>query len=72
MSRLFLRMEEAIDSADPEAIGQVLQEIHGRRRPADLPAETCCLQLERQINRYDYDQARSTLQQMQQQQGGAG
>ena len=71
MSRLLLRMEEAIDAADPEAVGLVLQDIQRQARAGAYPGGDLLSRLERQINRYDYDQARSTLQQMQQQ-GGAG
>jgi HPt (histidine-containing phosphotransfer) domain-containing protein len=71
ISGLFLRMEEAIDTADPEAIGRILQEIRHQAKAAGSPGGELLPQLERQVNRYDYDQARSTLQQMKQQ-GGAG
>ena len=64
---LFLMMAEAIDRADPEAIEEVLARIRRQTSSGNLPVADLLPVLEHQITRYDYDQARSTLQQMQQQ-----
>ena len=64
---LFLMMAEAIDRADPEAIEEVLARIRRQTSAGNLPVADLLPVLEHQITRYDYDQARSTLQQMQQQ-----
>jgi CheY-like chemotaxis protein len=66
MSRTFREMEEAIDRADPEAITRALQRIRRHAAAGSLPQPDLLSTLERQIDRYDYDQAKSTLQQMQQ------
>jgi len=68
--QIFRDMEAAIDRADPEAIIQALHRIHRHAAAGTMVQPDLLSTLERQINRYDYDQARSTLQQMQQQSGG--
>ena len=66
VGRIFREMEEAIDRADPEAITRALQIIRRHAAAGSLPQPDLLSTLERQIDRYDYDQAKSTLQQMQQ------
>ena len=65
VGRIFREMEEAIDRADPEAITRALQIIRRHAAAGSLPQPDLLSTLEQQINRYDYDQAKSTLQQMQ-------
>jgi hypothetical protein len=60
-------MAEAIDRADPQAIGEALARIRQQVSAGNLPRADLLPVLEHQIDRYDYDQAKSTLQQMQQQ-----
>ena len=67
--QIFRDMEAAIDRADPEAIIQALHRIRRLTAAGTLPQPELLSTLERQINRYDYDQARSTLQQMQRSEG---
>jgi HPt (histidine-containing phosphotransfer) domain-containing protein len=62
----FLMMAEAIDRADPQAIGEALARIRQQVSAGNLPGADLLPVLEHQIDRYDYDQAKSTLQQMQQ------
>jgi signal transduction histidine kinase/CheY-like chemotaxis protein len=64
---LYQRMAEAIDHADPEEIEDVLLRMRQQAQAGNLPAAHLLSALEHQINRYDYDQARSTLHEMQQQ-----
>jgi two-component system, sensor histidine kinase and response regulator len=68
---LFPMIAEAIDRADPQAIGEALARLRQQASAGNLPRADLLPVLEHQIDRYDYDQAKSTLQQMQQHTEGA-